>query len=73
MAFDSILRPMKNSILSATFSFAIFLNAAAASAGQWTEVAGGAAPHPSALYGIAAVSDNDIWEWEAGAKTAGRG
>ena len=53
---------MKNSILSATFSFAIFLNAAATfGGGQWTEVPGGAAPHSSQLYGVAVVSANDIW------------
>jgi hypothetical protein len=52
---------MKNSILSATFSCAIFLKAAATFAGQWTEVPGGASPHPSALFGIAAVWADDIW------------
>src|SRR6184192_541527 len=52
---------MNNSILSVTFSFAIFLNAAATFAGQWTEVPGGAAPHASALYGVAVVSADDIW------------
>jgi hypothetical protein len=57
----SILGPMKNSILSVTFFFAIFLNAAATFAGQWTEVPGGAAPHSSALYGVAVVSTDDIW------------
>jgi hypothetical protein len=61
MAFDSILRPIKNSILSATFSFAIFLNAAAVFAAQWTEVPGGAAPHASDLNGVAVVSADDIW------------
>src|SRR4029434_4757457 len=45
--------PMNNSIRSATLSFGVFLNAPATFAGQWTEVPGGAAPHPSALYGIA--------------------
>jgi hypothetical protein len=53
--------PMKNSILSATFSFAIFLNAAATFAGQWTEVPGGAATRPSTLDGVAVVSPDDIW------------
>ena len=53
---------MKNSILSATFSCAILLNAAATFAGgQWTEVPGGAAPHSSYLNGVAGVSANDVW------------
>jgi hypothetical protein len=52
---------VKDSIISATFSFAIFLNAAATFAGQWMEVPGGASPHPSALNGVAAVSANDVW------------
>ena len=53
---------MKNSILSATFSFAIFLDAAATfGGGQWTEVPGGAAPHSSQLDCVAVVSANDIW------------
>src|SRR5438874_2271050 len=59
--YDSILGTMKNSILSATFCCAIFVNAAATFAGQWTEVPGGAAPHSSQLYGVAVVSASDIW------------
>jgi hypothetical protein len=58
---DSILGSMKDSILSATFSCTIFLNAAATFAGQWTEVPGGASTHPSASYGVAVVSADDIW------------
>jgi hypothetical protein len=64
---------MNNLIAAATLSFAIFLNAAATFAGQWTEVPGGAAPHPSALYGIAAVSDNDIWAVGSWGQEGGRG
>src|SRR5438874_492276 len=64
---------MNNSILSVTFSFAIFLNATATFAGQWTEVPGGAAPHPSALNGIAAVSANDIWAVGSWGQNGGRG
>jgi hypothetical protein len=63
---------MKNSILSATFSCAIFLKAAATFAGQWTEVPGGASPHPSALFGIAAVSANDIWAVGSWGQNGGR-
>ena len=63
---------MNNSILSVTFSFAIFLNATATFAGQWTEVPGGAAPHPSALNGIAAVSANDIWAVGSWGQNGGR-
>lgn len=63
---------MKNSIISATFFFAIFLNAAATFAGQWTEVPGGASPHPSALNGIAAVSANDIWAVGSWGQNGGR-
>jgi hypothetical protein len=51
---------MKNSILSATFSFAIFLDAAATFAGQWTEVPG-AGINNSGLNGAAVVSANDVW------------
>jgi len=64
---------MNNSILSVTFSFAIFLNATATFAGQWTEVPGGAAPHPSALNGIAAVSANDIWAVGSWGQNGGQG
>ena len=64
---------MKNSIVSATFSCAILLNAAATFAGQWTEVPGGAAPHPSQLLGIAVVSDNDIWAVGDWGQEGGRG
>ena len=56
-----------------TFSFAIFLNATATFAGQWTEVPGGAAPHPSALNGIAAVSANDIWAVGSWGQNGGQG
>jgi hypothetical protein len=52
---------MKNALLSATASFVTFLNAAAALAGQWTEVPGGAAPHASELNAVAVVSADDIW------------
>jgi hypothetical protein len=51
---------MKNSLLSATFSCAIFLKAAAIFAGQWTEVPG-AGLNNSGLSGVAVVSDNDVW------------
>src|SRR5215472_17350293 len=51
---------MNKIIPSATLSFAIFLNAAAAFGGQWTEVPG-AGPNPSSLYGVAVVSANDAW------------
>src|SRR5438132_1448498 len=64
---------MKNSILSATFFCAILLNAAATFAGQWTEVPGGAAPHPSALFGISTVSANDIWAVGSWGQNGGRG
>src|SRR6266513_2510763 len=64
---------MNNSILSVTFSFAIFLNATATFAGQWTEVPGGAAPHPSALNGVAVVSANDIWAVGSWGQNGGRG
>ena len=56
-----------------TFSFAIFLNATATFAGQWTEVPGGGAPHPSALNGIAAVSANDIWAVGSWGQNGGQG
>jgi hypothetical protein len=52
---------MKNLIPAAAFFCTIFLNAAGTFAGQWTEVPGGASPHPSALFGIAVVSADDIW------------
>ena len=41
-------------------SFAIFLIAAVAFGGQWTEVPG-AGPNSSSLYGVAVVSANDAW------------
>jgi len=56
-----------------TFSFAIFLNAAATFGGQWTEVPGGAAPHPSALNGVAVVSANDVWAVGSWGQNGGRG
>jgi hypothetical protein len=70
---DSTLGHMKNSILPLILSVAIFLNAAATSAGQWTEVPGGASPHPSALNGIAAVSANDIWAVGSWGQNGGQG
>jgi hypothetical protein len=51
---------MSNLIPSATLSFAIFLNASAIFAGQWTEVPG-VGVNNSGLYGVAVVSANDVW------------